>query len=247
MPSRGLSTISASAPSTSTIDVPGARSRTLTGPLIPQSSFRRLALMAPGRELRPVVGLHELGPAAIEVAHRLLARLHLGEVDHLARHAEPLIGIVGHGGAATLVVVVGIAPGDRAAARRMGVVPVFHVVLLGHAGRAGVADVIVAQELLDLAGRLAIDEEPAPAFRLMRPARVPHRHRPRLARQQRSVGEDLAGGADQARLFAAPTLPLLLAVAEVLGDDRRIQVGGRRTVTGRETVGDRTLSAIGEA
>src|SRR5262249_42057143 len=152
----------------------------------------------------------------------------------------------GHGGAATLVVVVGIAPGDRAAARRMGVVPVFHVVLLGHAGRAGIADVIVAQELLDLAGRLAIDEEPAPAFRLMRPARVPHRHRPRLARQQRGVGEDLAGGAAQARLFAAPTLPLLLAGAEVLGDERRIQIGGRRQLTGRENIVDRLMAAIGD-
>src|SRR5262249_3480234 len=155
-------------------------------------------------------------------------------------------GVVGHGGAATLVVVVGIAPGDRAAARRMGGVPVFHVVLLGHAGRAGGAEVIVAAGMLELAGGPPSDEETAPAFAFLRPAGVPHRHRPRLARQQRGVGEDLAGGADQARLFAAPTLPLLLAVAEVLGDDRRIQIGGRRQLTGRENIVDRLMAAIGD-
>src|SRR5499433_2798950 len=99
--------------------MPGARSRMLTGPVTAQSSFRGFALMAPGRELRPVVGLHELGPAAVEVAHRLLARLHLGEVDHLAGHAEALVLVVGDGGAGALVVVVRIAPGDRAAACRM--------------------------------------------------------------------------------------------------------------------------------
>src|SRR5690349_4863791 len=130
MPSPGLSTISASAPSTSTMNVPAARSRMLIGPLIGPSSFRCLGHGPPGGELRPVVSFHELGPSAVEVAHRLLARLGLGEVDHLARHAEALIDVVGDGRAASLVVVVGIAPGDRAAARGMRVVPVLHVVLL---------------------------------------------------------------------------------------------------------------------
>src|SRR5262245_26905991 len=100
--------------------VPGARSRILIGTLIPPPSFRRFALTAaPGGELRPVVGLHELGPTAVEVARRLLARLHLGEVDHLAGHAQALVGVIGDGSAAALIVVVGMAPRDRAAARRM--------------------------------------------------------------------------------------------------------------------------------
>src|SRR4051812_2891098 len=48
---------------------------------------RRARLGAPSGELVPAVGFHEFGPAAIEIAHRLLARLHLGDVDDLAGDA----------------------------------------------------------------------------------------------------------------------------------------------------------------
>src|SRR6185312_458480 len=177
--------------------------------------------MPPRREVAPASRRHELAPAPIEVARRLLARLHLGDVDDPPRHLEPLIFETVDRGAAPLLVIVGIAPRDRAAAGGMGVVPVFHVVLLGHPGRPGVADVVVAQELLDLARRLAVDEKPAPAFGLVRSAGMPHRHRPRLPRQQRRVRKYLARRTDETMQFAAPPPLFLFAMAEILGDDRR--------------------------
>src|SRR5262249_22304449 len=138
----------------------------------PVNSLRRgEVIAAPGHQFVPTVGCHEFGPAAVEVSHGLFARLHLGYVDHLARHPQSLIFVVAHRGAVALVVIVGVAAGDRAAAGGVRVVPILHVALLGHAAGAGIADVVVAQEFLDLARRIAIDIEPAPAFGLVRAAR----------------------------------------------------------------------------
>src|SRR5260370_32070673 len=81
----------------------------------------------------------------------------------------------------------------------------------------------------------------------MGPARVPRGLRPRLARQQRRVREDLAGCADQPALVAAPAPPLLLAVAEILGDDRRIHVGGRRQLAGGQGVEDPLVAPVADA
>src|SRR5690242_13128357 len=78
-------------------------------------------------------------------------------------------------------------------------------------------------------------------------ARVPHGHRPGLARQQRGVGEDLTRSADQARLLATQAPPLLLAVAEILGDNRRIEICWRRRRAGWQDVVDRLVAAIGNA
>src|SRR5437762_11791640 len=113
-----------------------------------------------------------------------------------------------------------MTPRDRAAARGMRIVPVLHIVLFGHAARAGIADVIVAQEILDLGRRVLVDKEPAPHLGLVRALRMPRRHRARLARQQRSVREDLSGRSQETRLIAEPPAPLLPATAEVFGDER---------------------------
>src|SRR5438552_14422494 len=98
-------------------------------------------VVAPGHQLVPAVGLHELGPAAVEIARRLLAGAHIGDVDDLARDPKPLPFEIFDRGADALLVSVGMAARDRAAAGGMRVIPVFHVVLLGHAARAGIADV----------------------------------------------------------------------------------------------------------
>src|SRR5689334_12942063 len=115
----------------------------------------------------------------------------------------------------TLLVTIGVAAGDRAAAGGVRVVPIFHVVLLGHAGGTGIADVVIAQEILDLLRRGAVDHVPAPDLGLVRPAGVPDRDRARLARMQCRVREDFAGAADDAGPFAALLAPLLLAMGEI--------------------------------
>src|SRR5437763_919124 len=141
--------------------------------------------MAPRRQLVPAVGFHELGPAAVEVAHRFLARLGFCDVDHPAREAQPLPFEVLLGSAEPHLVGIRIASGDGPAARLVGVGPVLHVVLLGHPRRAGIADIIVAQDIFDFLRRLAIDEEPAPYLGLMRRARLPARDPARPPRASR--------------------------------------------------------------
>src|SRR5215469_10762419 len=128
--------------------------------------------------------------------------------------------------AEALLIAVGIAPGDRTAARGMRVVPILHVVLLGHAGGTGIADVVLAQKILDLRRRGAVDEIPAPHFGLVRAARVPHRDRARLARMQCRIGKDFAGAADDASPLAAPFAPLLFAMREVFSHYGGVLVGG---------------------
>src|SRR5262245_23687254 len=85
------------------------------------------------------------------------------------------------------LVVVGILACDGASARGVRVVPVLHVVLLGEPRRAGVADVVLAEEPLDLWRRVRVDEIPAPCLGLVRPARVPRGECPWLPRERRRV------------------------------------------------------------
>src|SRR5438132_12984239 len=106
--------------------------------------------------------------------------------------------------AEALLVAVGMAPRDRAAAGGMGVVPVLHVVLLGQPGGPRIADVIVAQERLDLWRCRGVDQVPAPDLGLMRATRVPHRDRARLTRMQRGILKYLARAADHPPPIAKP-------------------------------------------
>jgi len=85
----------------------------------------------------------------------------------------------------------------------------------------------VAQEVLDLGGRVGVDEIPAPDLGLVGTAGVPDGERARLTREGRRVGEDGAGSAEEAPVGPAPILALLLAAPEVPGDDGRVLVRGR--------------------
>src|SRR5580700_8513884 len=113
----------------------------------------------------------------------MLAGFGLGDVHHRPWNMKPLPFVSLGLEAETLLIAVRIAPRDRAAAGGMGVVPVLHVVLLGHAGRPGIADVVVAQEIFDGLRRVAVDKEEAPYLGLMRALWMPHREGARLARQ----------------------------------------------------------------
>src|SRR5204862_5711705 len=108
----------------------------------------------------------------------------LGDVHNRAWNMQALPFVILGLEAEALLVAVGVTPRDGPAAGGMRIVPVFHVVLLGHAGGTGIADVVVAQEVLYLPWRRRIDQIPAPDFGLVRPARVPDRDRARLARMQ---------------------------------------------------------------
>src|SRR5207247_8243586 len=105
--------------------------------------------------------------------------------------------------------------------------PVLHVVLLGETGRPGVTDVVVAEEILHLGRRVGVDEVDAPALGLVRPARMPDGERARLACERRRVREHRARPGEEAPVFAAAALALLLAPLEVAGDLGRVLVRGR--------------------
>src|ERR1700744_1268859 len=95
------------------------------------------------------------------------------------------------------LVGIRIAPCYHAAAGGMRIVPVLHVVLLGHARRTRITDVVVAGEVLHWLRGVAIDEEKAPYLGLVHTSRMPARQRAWLSWQQRNIREDLAGRADQ--------------------------------------------------
>src|SRR5207247_11224422 len=191
-------------------------------------------------------GGHGRAPAPGEAALVALAGVGLRHVADRARELEPVVLERARGAPEPHLVVVGILPGDGPAARLVGVVPVLHVVLLGEPGRTGIADVVVAQDVLHLGGRVGVDQVPAPDLGLVRPARVPHRERARLARERRGVGEHRAGATEEPPVLAATALALLLAVAEVLRDDRRVLVGGsqRRVVLAEKR--DHRVAELGE-
>src|SRR5262249_20226424 len=116
----------------------------------------------------------------------------------------------------SLLIAIGVPARDRAAARRMRVVPILHVVLLGHATRAGIADVVIAQEVLDLGRRVLVDQEPTPDLGLVRAPRMPGGQGARLAREERGVREHLADERDHPAPLAALPPPRLLTFAEIV-------------------------------
>src|SRR5260370_4102894 len=192
----------------------------------------------------PAVGFHELGPAPVEVAQIVLAGFCLADVHDRPGNTQPLPFIFLGLEAETLLVAVGVAPRDRPAAGGMRVVPVFHVVLLGHAGGAGIADVVIAQEILDLRRRRAVDHIPAPDLGLVRPARMPDGDRARLARMQRRIRKDLAGAADDAGPLAAFLAPLLFAMREIFRHHRGVLIGRRHRLVLREQIDPGLVAAV---
>src|SRR6266446_4860078 len=159
------------------------RSRAQTPGEAPRASVSRRSSRAPApprRQVVPALGVHELRPAAVEVPEVVLARPRLGDVHHRARDAEAVPLVVLDLVAQALLVAVGVAPRDGAAAGRVRVVPVLHVVLFRQSGGPGIADVVLAQEVLHLGGRVGVDEIPPPHFRLVRAPRMPHGDRARL-------------------------------------------------------------------
>src|SRR5205814_10380749 len=153
--------------------------------------------------------------------------LYLVTVHDRPRKFQPLPFVSLGLEAETLLIAVRIAPRDRAAARGMRIVPVFHVILLGHAGRTGIADVVIAQEIVDLRRRRTVDQVPAPHFGLVRAARMPDGDRARLPRVQCRILEDFAGAADEAGPLGALLAPFFFAMADILRLHRGLRVSGR--------------------
>src|SRR2546422_3323243 len=99
----------------------------------------------------------------------------------------------------------------------MGVVPVVHVVLFGQPRRPRIPDVVLAQEVLHVRRRLAVDEIPSPDFGLVRAPRMPDGEGARLSRMERRVGKDFPGASGHASPFTPAAPPLRLALLEELG------------------------------
>jgi hypothetical protein len=104
----------------------------------------------------------------------------------------------------------------------------------------------VAQEVLHLARGVGVDQVDAPALRLVGAARVPHRERPRLAGERRSVREDGARPAEEPPQLTAPALAVFLAAAEVVGHERRVLVRGRDRRVVRAQEGDHGVAEVRE-
>ena len=136
-------------------------------------------------------------------------------------------------------------PRNNPPARRMGIIPILHVVLLGHSRRTGVADVIIAEEILHRARRVAIDEEKPPNLGLVRADRMPHRQRARLPGQQCHIGKNLARCTNQPAVGTRPAAPLLLAMAEIFRDLRGVLICRLRLIIPRQSIGNGLMPAIG--
>src|SRR5579863_6564212 len=118
-----------------------------------------------------------------------------------------------------------MAPRDRASARRGGVEPVLHIVLLGHACRPRVAHVEAAQHVLHLGRRIGVDQEEAPTLCFSRRVWMPDADAARLATMIRGIREYVAGEWQQACLVAEAALPFLEAVLEVFVHGWILRVG----------------------
>src|SRR2546428_12320974 len=107
--------------------------------------------------------IHVRGPALVEATLVLLG-------DSIGEHPRAVVGPIvlpeAH------LVVVGVAPRDDPLAGERGVVPVLHVVLLGHPGRSRIAEVIGPEHVLHFRRRVSIDQEPAPGSGLHGPPRA---------------------------------------------------------------------------
>src|SRR5437899_3584066 len=176
------------------------------------------AIVAP-----PVPGIrarsiHVRGPALVEAALVLLG-------NSIGEHPRAVVGSIvlpeAH------LVVVGIAPRDDPLAGERGIAPVLHVVLLGHPSRPRIAQVIVPEHVLHFRRRVGIDQEPAPGFGPEGPARVPDGDGARLAGQVRRVGEHVADETEEAGVFYAAPLALLVRMQEVLINNRCVLLARR--------------------
>src|ERR1700732_778785 len=174
----------------------------------------------------------------------MLAGFGLGDVHHCPWNMKPLPFVSLGLEAETLLIAVRMAPRDRAAAGGMGVVPVLHVVLLGHAGGTGVADVVVAQEILDRRWGGAVDHVPAPDFGLVRSSRMPDCNRARLPRVQCRMREDVAGATDDAGPLAALLAPFFFAMGKIFRHHRGVLIGGRHRLVIGEQVNPGLVAAV---
>src|ERR1700753_191925 len=93
-------------------------------------------------KFRPARRIHELRPAPIKAARVLFAGQRI--LDDI-----PADEIVLTARAKASLVVEWKLLSDAAAGSLRRVAPVFHIILLGHAGRTGIADVIFAKKILD--------------------------------------------------------------------------------------------------
>src|SRR6058998_630446 len=195
------------------------------------------AIVAPpvsGIRARPI---HVRGPALIEATLVLLG-------DPIGEHSRAVVGSIVL--AEAHLVVVGVAPRDDPLAGERGVVPVLHVVLLGHPGRSRIAEVIVPEDVLHFRRRVGIHQEPTPGFGLQGPAWVPDGAGARLAGQVRRVGEHVADEAEEASVLSEAPLALLVTMPEVLLDDRRVLVARRVRDIVQLEKRHRTMAEVGE-
>ena len=128
----------------------------------------------------PTFRIHHGSPSAIEPPLIFFADLFS---DHSWKPS-----VISEGSDTHLIVVRGPA-GDSPLAGVMGIVPVLHVVLLGHAAGAGVPYVLVAQDFFDLFRRIFVYKEPSPGFGVIGAPWMPHGYRARLSCKIGHVGE----------------------------------------------------------
>src|SRR5882724_7397731 len=132
-----------------------------------------------------------------------------------------------------LLVTVRVAPGDGPPAGRMGIVPILHIILFRQPTRTGIADVVLAQEVLNLRRSLLVYQIPAPHLSLMRATGMPDGDGARLARMQSRIRENLPWAPRQPPPFPTTPSPLLFAMPEVLRHHGRVLIRQRRRLVFR--------------
>src|SRR5439155_14299930 len=82
----------------------------------------------------------------------------------------------------------------------------------------GVAERVLAPEVSNVLGRIAVDQVPAPHLRLQGTARVRDENAPWEADMERAVGEDVSTAAEDPHGWGGrrPLAPLLFDLPEVL-------------------------------
>src|SRR5262245_18825663 len=132
-----------------------------------------------------------------------------------------------------LLVAIRVAPCDGPPAGRMGIVPILHIILFRQPARPGIADVVLAQEVLDLRRSLLVYQIPAPHLSLMRTTGMPDGDGTRLARMQSRIRENLPWAPRQPSPFPQTPSPLFFAMSEVLRYHGRVLVRHRRRLVFR--------------